>query len=87
MAALEQSITKKSIWFNILWRYFLHFFSLMYRVTHKGWDCKDDQKLLKYDNFKIKLNLQLRIIISLRKQTVYSFWARDLKASAWAVIP
>ena len=22
------------------------------RVTHKEWDCKDDLKLLKYDNFK-----------------------------------
>ena len=22
----------------------------LYRVTQKGWDCKDDQKLLKYDS-------------------------------------
>ena len=28
---------------------------LTYRVTHKGWDCKDDQKLLKYDDSKVKL--------------------------------
>ena len=27
----------------------------MYRVTHKGWDCKDDWKLLKYDDYKAKL--------------------------------
>ena len=25
----------------------------MYRVTHKEWDCKDDQKLLKYDDLKL----------------------------------
>ena len=25
----------------------------MYRVTHKGWDCKDDPKLLKYDDVKL----------------------------------
>ena len=29
--------------------------SVNYRVTHKGWDCKDDLKLLKYDDLKVKL--------------------------------
>jgi len=24
-----------------------------YRVTHKGWDCKDDLKSLKYDDPKV----------------------------------
>ena len=27
------------------------------RVTHKEWDCKDDRKLLKYDNPKVRLSL------------------------------
>ena len=32
-------------------------FSVFYRVTHKGWDCKDDWKLSKYEDFSVKLNL------------------------------
>ena len=28
-----------------------------YRFTHKGWDCKDDLKLMKYDDFNVKLSL------------------------------
>ena len=28
-----------------------------YRVTHIEWDCKDDVKLLKYDESTIKLSL------------------------------
>ena len=27
---------------------------ILYRVTHKGWDCKGDLKLFQYDGFKIK---------------------------------
>ena len=27
----------------------------MYKVTHKGWDCKDDPKLLKYDDLKLNV--------------------------------
>ena len=30
------------------------FIHILYRVTHKGWDCKDDIKLLKYDKYKGK---------------------------------
>jgi len=32
-------------------------FSVFYRVTHNGWDCKDDWKLSKYDDFSVELNL------------------------------
>ena len=38
-------------------------FSLLkfkHRVTHKRWDCKDDRKLLKYDDSKVKLSFCLR---------------------------
>ena len=29
----------------------------MYMVTHKGLDCKDELKLIKYNNYKVKLSL------------------------------
>ena len=32
-----------------------------YRFTHTGWDCKDDQKLGKYADPKVKSSLLLRI--------------------------
>ena len=28
----------------------------IYMVTHKGWDSKDDFKLIKYENSKVELN-------------------------------
>ena len=31
------------------------------RVTHKGWDFKDDTKLFKYDDYKVDLSLLHRI--------------------------
>jgi len=31
--------------------------SMLHRVTHKESDCKDDLKLLKYDDFQVELNL------------------------------
>ena len=31
--------------------------NITYKVTHKGWDCKDDLKLLKYPDFKVNLSL------------------------------
>ena len=31
-----------------------------YRVTHKGLYCKDDRKLIKYDDFKVKLKISLK---------------------------
>ena len=33
-------------------QYSRHF--ALYRVTHKGWDCKDDLKIFKYNNFKVE---------------------------------
>ena len=36
---------------NLLWVDFL-FISKRYRVAHKGWDCKDDLKLIEYDDPK-----------------------------------
>ena len=32
-----------------------NFYSHKYRITHKGWDCKDDLKLFKYNDIKFKL--------------------------------
>ena len=29
----------------------------MYRIIHKGWDCKDDLKILKYDDPKVEITL------------------------------
>ena len=47
-----------SFWIqNILKRRKKSSFINFYRVTHKGWDCKDDLKLFKYDNSKVKLSL------------------------------
>jgi len=31
------------------------FYTLSSKVTHKGWDCKDDLKLFKYENPKSKV--------------------------------
>ena len=41
-----------------------------YRVTHKGWDCKDDLKFFNYDDPKFKLSLMPCIWQS--KKEVYS---------------
>ena len=47
-----------SFWIqNILKRRKKSSFVNFYRVPHKGWDCKDDLKLFKYDNSKVKLSL------------------------------
>ena len=32
------------------------------RVTHKGWDCKDDLKLIKYVNYNVKLSIFLWVL-------------------------
>ena len=42
--------------------YEISFFCFEYRVSHKEWDYKDDLKLLKYEDFKIKLSLLPEII-------------------------
>ena len=31
-------------------------------VTYKGLDCKDDLKLIRYDDYKVKLSLMPRIL-------------------------
>ena len=52
--------------------------TFMYKVTHKGWNCKDDLKLLKYYDLKIKLRLlswiqSLKCIFKdfAKKETIY----------------
>ena len=34
---------------------------IIFRVTHKGWDCKDELKLCKYDDSQVLLSLLLWI--------------------------
>ena len=33
------------------------YFQKFCRYIHKGWDCKDDRKLLKYDDPKFELSI------------------------------
>ena len=49
---------------NIYMFLFLYLTShfIIYRVTRKGWDCKDDLNLLKYDDSKVKLS-QLPLVL------------------------
>ena len=50
----------RTITFNILiFKILVNLLCSFYRATHKGWNCKDDRKLLKYDDSKVKLSLLL----------------------------
>ena len=50
----------------------------IYKVNHKGWDCKDDLNLFEYDVFRIILSILLYIFFSLfmigqGKKQIYSY--------------
>ena len=35
----------------------------IYRVSHKGWDCKDDIKPFKFDKSEVNLNINFSLLI------------------------